>query len=127
MATTTQRTTVTHPYSTLGVIVMIAALVLVAFDLGILARCGAGEGLCFDAATHGTSDGALVAFFILFFVGLTLVLYTDTGTSVTRSESPRPSAPQVLVVNPAAPASVTVNANPPAPVSSPTVVTVRSP
>jgi hypothetical protein len=131
MSTTTQRTSVEHPYQIMGIIVMIAALVLVAFDLGVLAQCGAGHGVCFDTATHATSDAALVGFFVLFFVGLILVMYSESSSSVTRSESPPRAPAQVTVVTPAAPApvapSVTVNTAPAAPLATPAIVTVNAP
>jgi hypothetical protein len=127
MSTTTQRTTVDHPYWGVGVALMIVAVILVGFDLGVLARCGQGEGVCFDTSSHGTSDAALVGFFILFFIGLSLVMYADSGSSVTRTES-APRAPQVTVVNPAAaPAPATINVTAAAPAPAPSMVTVNAP
>jgi hypothetical protein len=130
MATTTQRTTVEHPYLAAGILLMLVALVLMAFDLGVLARCGGGEGICFDVASHGTSDAALVAFIVLFFVGILLVMFTESGSTVTRTESAPRAPPQVTVVTPAAapaPANITINTPAPAPVAPPAMVTVNTP
>ncbi|HEV2317464.1 MAG TPA: hypothetical protein VGV89_07820 [Thermoplasmata archaeon] len=118
MATTT-RLSVTHPYWGAGLIIVILAIILIGFDLGVLARCGGGEGVCFDPATHRTSDGALVAFFVLFVIGVVLIVYTG-GESVT-TQSP-PNNPPVTIVQPApiaaapvaSPAGQTnINVNPP--------------
>jgi hypothetical protein len=107
---------------------MIIALVMVAFDLGVLARCGGGSGVCFDTATHATTDAALIGFFVLFIIGLMLILYTEAGSSTTRTESAPRSAPQVTIVNPPAAAPATsISVNTPAPAAPPTRVTVNSP
>ena len=113
--TTSGRVSVEHPFTVPGVLLVLVALVLIAFDLGVLARCGQGEGLCFDVATHGTSDAALVGFFVLFIIGIVLVMYTEASASVTRS-GPDPVAAQVTVVSPA-----------PTPPPAQTVVTVTPP
>jgi hypothetical protein len=127
MSTSTQRTTVDHPYQGFGIVLMVLAVILVAFDLGVLARCGQGSGVCFDTSSHGTSDAALVGFFVLFFIGLMLLVYTEAGSSVTRTESPRASPP-VMIVNPAsAPAPTPVTVVAPASSPTPAMVTVNAP
>ena len=111
MSTTTQRVSAEHPYQTLGIILVILALILVAFDLGVLARCGGGSGVCFDTSSHGTSDAALVGFFLVFVIGLVMIMYTESSSSVT---STRDSPSNVTVVAPApSPPSTTVTVSPP--------------
>ena len=96
----------------MGIILVILALILVAFDLGVLARCGGGTGVCFDTSSHGTSDAALVGFFLVFIIGLVMIMYTESSSSVTQT---RDSPPNVTVVSPVAPAPVgtTVTVSPP--------------
>jgi hypothetical protein len=118
-----------HPYLGAGIVVIVLSLALVALDLGVLARCGGGGkvGVCFDPATHGLSDVALVAFFILFIIGLMMVMYTgasETVTSETQRTSP-PPAPTVVVAS-ASPPATTVNVTP-APAASAPTVNVNSP
>ena len=120
MSTTTQRLTVTHPYWVAGLLLVILSVILIGFDLGVLARCGAGEGVCFDVATHRTSDGALVAFFVLFVIGVVLLLYTG-GESVTTQTSP--ANPPVTIVQSAPMAAAPVASSPP----TQTNVTVNPP
>jgi hypothetical protein len=125
MTTITQRVNAEHPYQAVGIVLLILALILVAFDLGVLARCGQGEGLCFDTSTHGTSDAALVGFFVLLVIGVALIMYTEASSSVSTT---RDSPPNVTVVNPAptpTPTMVTVNTPPPSTPS--TTVTVSPP
>jgi hypothetical protein len=111
-----QTISVSHPYRGLGLALIIVSLVLIAFDIGVLARCGAGEGICFDIASHGTSVGALVAFFVLFVVGVMLLTYAGTTTSTVVSPPPASPAPVTVVVPPPpapSPPGTTVTVNPP--------------
>ena len=131
MTTTTQRLTEEHPYWGAGVVLIVLSLGLVAFGLGVLARCGQGEGVCFDTATHGTSDAALVGFFLLFVIGIALVVFGEGTVTTTRSESPRAPPAQVNVITPVpapvAPAPATFVINTAAPSPPPTTVTVTTP
>ena len=127
MTTTTQRVSAEHPYQSLGIVLVILALILVAFDLGVLARCGGGEGLCFDTSSHGTSDAALVAFFLVFVTGLILIMYTESTSSVTRTNDPVQRPPQVMVVNPPPTPSPTVIRVMNSPPPQPTTVTISPP
>jgi hypothetical protein len=121
-STTRQEVSLDHPYKVLGVVTVIASLILIAFDLGVLESCGAGHGICLDWGTHRVGDAALVAFFILFLVGVLLIVYTGASTTVSTHttrvppEPERPaSQPVVAFVSPAAPPvpGTTVNVTPP--------------
>jgi hypothetical protein len=122
--TTTQRISLEHPYTVPGILLMVGAVLLVAFDLGFFESCGKGSGICLDWGTHALGTAALVVFFILFLVGVLLVFYTGASTTVSSlttrvaPDSPRPSPSPVTVVttSPSAPtpsSPTTVNVNPP--------------
>jgi hypothetical protein len=127
MRTTTQRLSVTHPYQGIGIALIVVSLILIGIGIGVFARCGNEEGVCFDVATHGTSDGALVGFFVLFVIGVALAMYSAGSVAVTRTESPPAAPPQVTVVSaPASPPATVVTVNPPAASPPPATVTVNS-
>lgn len=124
---TRTRVDLEHPYRVVGIIVILLSLITLAFSLGVLARCGAGEGVCFDASTHGSADAGLVVFVIMFVIGIALIAYTGATASMTaRTVSPpsttnvytQPPAPQPTVTNvypqsaPAAQPATTVVVNP---------------
>jgi hypothetical protein len=132
MTTTTTHLKVEHPYRGLGLFLVIVSLILVAFDVGVLARCGGGEGVCFDDTTHATSDAALVAFFVLFVLGLMLVVYSagEVVSTMRTNPTPPPATPPVAVVTvpqspPPATTNVTVNPAPVTPTPSQTNVNVN--
>jgi hypothetical protein len=131
MPSTTQRLTEEHPYVGAGVVLIILSLGLIAFGLGVLAQCGHGSGVCFDPATHATSDGALVGFFVLLIIGVAMVLYQEGSVTTTRTDSPPAPTPQVNVITPAAapiaPAPTTFVVNSPAPSPPPSTVTISTP
>jgi len=130
MATTTQRLSEEHPYWGVGVALIVISLAFIAFGLGVLARCGGGNGVCFDPSTHGTSDAALVGFFLMFVVGVGLTVYSEGTVTSTRTETPPAPPTQINVTAapaPAAPTTTFVVAPQPAspPPTSVTVVTPR--
>jgi hypothetical protein len=86
-----------HPYRVAGIIMVLLSFVVLAFSLGVLARCGGGEGLCFDTSTHGAGDAGLVIFVITFIVGVAFIAYTgDTASFTQRTETPRPAVTNVF-------------------------------
>jgi hypothetical protein len=119
-STTTQQVSLEHPYKVVGVVTVVASLILIAFDFGFLESCGAGHGICVDWGTHRVGTAALIAFFILFLIGVVLIIYTGASSTVStqttriRPEPPAPS-PVVAFVPPVAspPSSTTVNVTPP--------------
>jgi hypothetical protein len=124
--TATQEVNLEHPYKGAGIVVMIASLILIAFDLGALETCGNGRGICVNWATHRAGTAALIAFFILFIIGVVMIIYTGASTTVTSvttkvppAHPPSPPPAPVTVVTPAASAApppstpTTVNVNPP--------------
>lgn len=118
-----------HPYRAAGAVLIVLGVILIAFDLGVLARCGNGEGLCFDVASHGTSDAGLVLFFVLFMVGVALLVYgRGTSSTYTRTDPPAaaPAVSPVTVVN-TQPVQREVYVASPAPQAPTTVVTVTPP
>jgi hypothetical protein len=90
----TARVDLEHPYQAAGIVAILAAFVTLAFTLGVLARCGGGRGVCFDTATHAAGDAGLVAFVLLFVVGVALLAYTGSIASV-RTRTREPPAPVV--------------------------------
>lgn len=107
-----------HPYRAAGVILLVLSFVVLAFSLGVLARCGGGEGLCFDTATHGAGDAGLVVFVITFILGVALLMYTgSTASMTTRTRTPTPPAP-------AAPSVTNIYSQPAAPAPQPSVTNV---
>lgn len=127
--TTTTRVDLEHPYRIAGIILILLSFVILAFSLGVLARCGAGEGVCFDTATHGAGDAGLVLFVIVFIIGVACVMYTGSTASITSRVRPAP-APTVTNVYPqaAAPQPAVTNVYPQAPAApGPTTVVVTPP
>lgn len=123
MNTSTQEVRLDHPYKVAGIILVVLSLVFIAVDLGALEGCGNGTGVCVDWATHRVATAALVLFFILFMVGVIMIIYTGASSTVSSvttrvpPASPPPSAPPAVTVVAAAPApappSTTINVNPP--------------
>jgi hypothetical protein len=121
--TTTQAVSLEHPYKIPGAIVVVLSLVLIAFDLGVLESCGRGTGICVDWGTHRVGTAALIVFFVLFVVGVVMILYTGASTTlssvttrVAPATPPTPPPTAVTVVAPSPPVSstpTTVNVNPP--------------
>jgi hypothetical protein len=122
--TATQEVALEHPYKVPGILLVVVSVIVIAFDLGALESCGNGTGICVSWATHRVATAALVVFFILFMVGVIMIVYTGASTTVssvtTRVAPPTPPPPPppapVTVVAPAsapAPAPTTVNVNPP--------------
>lgn len=97
---------------------------ILAYSLGVLARCGHGTGLCFDTATHASGDAGLVAFVVVLIIGVALMVTTGSASVMTRSKTSEPSAPAVTNVFPAAaPAQpVVANVYPAAPPATTVVV-----
>jgi hypothetical protein len=125
--TTSTRVELEQPYRVVGIIMVLASFVILAFTLGVLARCGGGEGVCFDFATHSGGDAGLILFVITLIVGVALIAYTGSATSVvTRTETEAPAAPSTTVVLPqATPAQPPVtNVYPQTPAAPATTVVV---
>jgi hypothetical protein len=107
---TRTRVELEHPYQTAGIIVVILSLVVFAFSLGVLNRCGNGTGVCFDVSGHAAGDAGLVLFIVLLIIGVALIAYTGSAQAFTtrtqsRPPTPAPAAPAVTNVFPqAAPA-----------------------
>jgi hypothetical protein len=123
-----------HPYRAAGVIMVLLSLVVLAFSLGVLARCGGGEGVCFDTATHASGDAGLVIFVLTFIIGVALIAYTgSTASFQTRSRTPTapaPAAPAVTNVFPqSAPAAqpAVTNVYPQTPTPAPATTVVVAP
>src|SRR4029077_14311572 len=124
--TVTQEVVLEHPYKTPGALMVLASLVLIAFDLGVLESCGNGTGICVDWASPRVATAALVLFFILFMVGVVMIIYTGASSTMSSTTTrvapppppPTPAAapPAVTVVTPSSatpPAPTTINVNPP--------------
>jgi hypothetical protein len=116
-STTRQQVSLEHPYQALGIVTVIGSLILIAFDLGVLESCGDGHGICLDWASHRVGDAALVGFFILFLMGVVLIIYTGASTTVTTQTTRIPPEPRpVIAIAPAVTppsAGTTVNVTPP--------------
>jgi len=119
--TTTQQVSLEHPYKVPGILLMVVSVIVIAFDLGALETCGHGTGICVDWATHRAATAALIVFFILFMVGIVLIVYTGASTTIRSVTTRVPSE------SPPAPPPVTVVAPSSAPPSSPTTVNVNPP
>src|SRR5580658_3422621 len=101
MSTTTNTSVeLDHPYWGAGLIAILASFGVLAFALGVLDRCGGGSGICFSPATHASGDAGLVAFVILFIVGVALIATTGTGAITTQSTRRDPPTPAVTNVYP---------------------------
>ncbi|MCI4364992.1 MAG: hypothetical protein L3K10_02875 [Thermoplasmata archaeon] len=110
-----------------GVILVLLSFVVLAFSLGILARCGHGEGLCFDTPTHAAGDAGLVLFVLSFIIGVALIAATgSTASFQTRTKTPEAAPPLITNVYPAAPAPqpTVTNVYPQAPAPQPRVTNV---
>jgi hypothetical protein len=121
-----------HPYRTIGIIVVLLSFGVLAFSLGVLARCGGGEGLCLDAPTHGAADAGLVTFVVTFVIGIALIAYTGaTASFQTTTPTPKAATPTVTNVyaQPATPRTtvMTVSSETPAPVAAPATTVVMTP
>jgi hypothetical protein len=119
MSTTTNtRVDLDHPYWGAGLIMVLLSFGILAFSLGVLARCGHGTGLCFDTASHASGDAGLVAFIVVLIIGVALMVTSGTASVSTRTRTPEPPAPIVTnVITPAAapapaPATVVVTTQP---------------
>jgi hypothetical protein len=121
---TTEQVQLEHPYKVPGALLVIVSLVLIAFDLGFLESCGNGSGVCVDFTSHRVGTAALIGFFILFVIGVVLIIYTGasstltTQTTSTPPPSPLPQPAQsagtvVTSSGPPAGPSTTVNVTPP--------------
>jgi hypothetical protein len=117
-STTREEVQLRHPYKVPGVILVIASLILIAYDLGTLEACGGGRGVCVDFTTHRVGTAALIVFFILFIIGVIMIIYTGASSTVTTQATRAPDPPaSVTIVNPGPPSpppqSTNVNVNPP--------------
>jgi hypothetical protein len=129
MSTTSNtRVDLDHPYWGAGVVAVLLSFGILAYSLGVLARCGHGTGLCFDTATHGAGDAGLVAFVVVLIIGVALMVTSGTASIQTRTNTPAPPAPSMTIVNTPtpAPAPVVSYVVPQAPVAPPTTVVVTS-
>ncbi|HEV8049367.1 MAG TPA: hypothetical protein VGP88_02110 [Thermoplasmata archaeon] len=118
---TTQEVQLEHPYKVPGALLVIVSLVFIAFDIGYLETCGNGTGVCLDWTSHKVGTAALVGFFVLFVIGVVLILYTGASSTMTTQTTRVPPA------TPAAPAAVTVVTPAAPPPPSGTTVTVTPP
>jgi hypothetical protein len=118
---TTQEVQLEHPYKIPGALLVIVSLVFIAFDIGYLETCGNGTGVCLDWTSHKVGTAALVGFFVLFVIGVVLILYTGASSTMTTQTTRVPPA------TPAAPAAVTVVTPAAPPPPSGTTVTVTPP
>jgi hypothetical protein len=135
--TTTTNVNLEHPYRTGGIIAVLLSFGILAYSLGVLARCGMGHGLCFDTTSHAAGDAGLVAFIVTFIIGVALIVSTgDTAsfrTPVKAPEAPKAAPSTVNNVFPqqaaAAPAPTTTNVFPAqsAPAAQPSVTYVAAP
>ena len=118
-SSTTEQVQLDHPYKVPGALLVIASLILIAFDIGYLETCGNGHGVCVDFTTHRVGTEALVAFFVIFVLGVVMLLYTGasstmtTQTTATPPAAPPPQSPVTVVNPPAQSAPATVNVTPP--------------
>lgn len=118
-STTTGQVQLEHPYKVPGALLVIASLILIAFDIGYLETCGNGHGICVDFTSHRVGTAALIGFFIVFVLGVVLLLYTGasstttTQTATTPPAAPPPQSPVTVVNPPAQSAPSTVNVTPP--------------
>jgi hypothetical protein len=109
--TTTTNVNLEHPYRAGGVVAVLLSFGILAYSLGVLARCGMGRGLCFDPASHAAGDAGLVAFVVTFIIGVALIVYTgSTASFQTRARPP---------ATPTAAPSTTTNVFPQAAAASP--------
>jgi hypothetical protein len=128
--TTNTRVNLEHPYRTAGIILVLLSFVMLAFSLGVLARCGHGEGLCFDTASHAAGDAGLAVFVIVFIIGIACMTYTGSIASFTTrtqpATAPVAAAPTVTNVYPqaAAPQPTVTNVYPQAAPVAPAATTV---
>jgi hypothetical protein len=130
MSTTTNtRVDLDHPYWGAGIVAVVLSFGILAYALGVLARCGHGTGLCFDTATHASGDAGIVAFVVVLIIGVALMVTTGSATVMTRTKTPEPPAPTVTnVYTPApAPAPAVTNVYPQAPATPATVVVTSRP
>jgi hypothetical protein len=129
----TTRVDLEHPYQAAGIVVILLSFVTLAFTLGVLARCGGGSGVCFDASAHAAGSVGLVIFALVFILGVALLAYTGSSASFqTQVKAPAPPTPVVTnVITPApaaptTPAVTNVYGAPAAPVPTTVVVAPRA-
>ncbi len=84
-----------RPFRGLGLGVVVAALVGLAFVLAFFVLCDSGRTVCFDTATHLSSDYAVLGFLLLFLVGIGLMTFPSEEPEETgsRGYAPRPPPP----------------------------------
>jgi hypothetical protein len=131
MSTTTDtRVDLDHPYWGAGLVMVLISFGILAFSLGVLARCGHGTGLCFDTATHASGDAGIFAFVVVFIIGVALIATSGTASITTQTKTQEPPAPAVtnIITPPAAPQPAVTNvyAQAPAEPATTVVVTPRS-
>jgi hypothetical protein len=122
LSRTTQEVSLEHPYKAPGAFLVVASMILIAIDLGYFETCGNGTGICLDWATHRLGVSALVGFFLVFMIGVVLIVYTGASSTVSTQTTRVPP-----VNSPAAPATVTVVTAPAPPPPAGTTVTVTPP
>jgi hypothetical protein len=74
--------------------VVTVSLLLIAFDLGYLESCGNGSGVCVDFSSHRVGTTALIGFFILFVIGIVMIIYTGASSTLTTQTTATPPPPQ---------------------------------
>jgi hypothetical protein len=128
MSTTTNtRVELDHPYWGAGLVVVLLSFGILAYSLGVLARCGHGTGLCFDTATHSSGDAGLIAFVVVLIIGVALMVTTGSAAIQTRTRTQEPAPSVTNVITPAAaPAPAVTNVYPSAPAAPPATVVVSA-
>ena len=123
---TNTRVDLDHPYWGVGLFLTLVSFGILAFSLGVLARCGHGSGLCFDTATHSAGDAGLIAFVVVLIAGVALMATNGSATVMTRTKTRDPPTPVVTnVITPAsAPQPAVTNVYPSAPAAPATTVVV---
>ncbi len=106
-----------HPYQAIGVLLIVVAFGILAFSLGVLARCGGGTGVCFDIKSHASGDAGLILFVIALIAGVACLAATGSEaivTTRTRTTEAPAAAPSVTNVfpQPTTPAPVVTNVYP---------------
>jgi hypothetical protein len=109
-----------HPYRVGGAILALVSFAILAFSLGFLSRCAEGRGLCFDTQGHAAGDAGLVAFILVFIIGVALMAYTGSTASFTT----RTKTPEAVVAPTASVTNVYPQAALPPPTLPPTVTNV---
>jgi len=127
MSTTTNtRVDLDHPYWGAGLVMVLLSFGILAFSLGVLARCGHGTGLCFDTATHSSGDAGLVAFVVVLIIGVALMVTSGTASVMTRTRTQEAPAVTNVFTPAPAPAPTVTNVYPQAPAAPPATVVVTA-